>query len=242
MVVFNLLAIPVVIVIFLIGVGLSWIFPLLGDGSPAHLMYGLIAVIVGGLTDLVGLKGRIFWLPIWLLGLGLTGYGAWGLLGIFGLIGGAIVIGLGLVGFFIFGAKASKDMEAEAPARLEEARAAAVAGDLETFWELIASAYVPPAVGKLTPPVAQHLDNVLDLLLQGQAHLGLSRGHVDLITAASMICRDVIGGVKAQGFFSAEAGLVSSVETLIRERGQWIPPQNTIEDLEKFMANRASWT
>jgi len=108
LIIFNLFAIPVCLVIALVLAGLSRI-PLLHD-LPFGWILGVVTVIVGGIAETVGVRARLFFLPIWLLGLGV-------LVGMVGLIWTGIFLVL-LVAAWIWRSRTGKNKEAAAWAKL----------------------------------------------------------------------------------------------------------------------------
>jgi hypothetical protein len=68
MIVFNLWAIPVALVVYLVFLGLDHFFPGLMTDRYFPYTMGAVMTVIGGLVELVGLKPRLFFLPFWLIG------------------------------------------------------------------------------------------------------------------------------------------------------------------------------
>lgn len=100
MIIFNFYAIAVGIIIAVIVGPIYWLMPdHFADSSMGIIILACIGTFVAGITEAMGLKGRLFFLPMWLLGiigtLGFTfmEYGWKGL----GVIGGVLVVAVGLL-------------------------------------------------------------------------------------------------------------------------------------------------
>jgi hypothetical protein len=97
MFIFNIWAIPVVAVVILICVGLEAVIPGVMDGMSGNLIAGVVTSVIGAVGECFGVRGRLFFMPIWLIGLLLVGFqlfdrfGIWGLLAAVALVAGAIV-------------------------------------------------------------------------------------------------------------------------------------------------------
>lgn len=235
MIVFNLLAIPVVIVIGIVYGALAFLFPSFMDGPYGDLVMSGVALVIGGVAELAGIKGRLFWLPIWFLALCVGIYQAWALWGWIGLAGGGVLLVVA-IGLLLLGGRAAEaGMLKEAPQHLEAARAALFANDSEKFWEEMELAYLPPAFGKVSPELALHLGHCLDVMLAEASRLGLD----DVQQRALLVARRIAEQQStprsgSPGFFSKETGLLAWPEKLARERGRAGLETWEREDLEKL--------
>ncbi|MCB9232724.1 MAG: hypothetical protein H6581_13720 [Bacteroidia bacterium] len=167
MIVFN---IPAVIVAALIGL-VYWLVSLLipdswlnTDGNNVFLML-IIGTIVSVISETVGLKGRLFWLPMWLFGLlgtGFVSYGKWGWIGPVGMV----VIGAGIFGGLILLSRRVEKKEWEnAPNALAELqRQFSLGTNTPDFWQAMKTAFFQPSFMKNTPEVCQHNLIVIDVL------------------------------------------------------------------------------
>lgn len=163
MIVFNAFAIVVGIIIGICLGPLYWAFPVFMDTTWGNVLAATIVTVVGVITDLVGLKGRLFWLPIWLFGLigvGVNLHTMWGWYG--PALAGALVLAL-FAGLMAMGAVHEKKEWAEAPANLNAARDTLARGVSEQTWELLAKAFFVPAWGDDTPERCRHNLEVLAL-------------------------------------------------------------------------------
>lgn len=99
MIVFNLYAIAVLAIIAVIVGPIYWLLPDSFAESPlGQVILMSIATLIAGLCEAGGLKGRLFFLPMWIIGIigsiGFT-YFEFGWIGIASLVGIiALVIGL----------------------------------------------------------------------------------------------------------------------------------------------------
>lgn len=102
MIIFNVYAIAVLAIIAVIVVPIYWLLPDSFAESPmGQIILMTIATVIAGLCEIGGLKGRLFFLPMWIIGIigtiGFT-YVEFGWIGIASLVGIlALVLGL----FFI---------------------------------------------------------------------------------------------------------------------------------------------
>jgi hypothetical protein len=165
MIVLNGAAIPVLFFIGIIIACLDWLIPGF-IGSP-HGMFvaSVVVLVVGGVTELLGLAGRVFWLPIWLFGLFATGYTAWSLWGLWSLgFAGAMIVGF--VGLVV----RSKHMEAKrwaaAPDALQEAQLAWQVENLERTWAAMEKCFCANTSDEYDTVQSAHNAKVLELLLK----------------------------------------------------------------------------
>ncbi len=70
MIIFNLWAIPVAVVIFLVIAGLEHFFPALANDPYLPFTAGATIFVIGGIAEWLGVKARVFFLPVWLIGIG----------------------------------------------------------------------------------------------------------------------------------------------------------------------------
>ena len=163
MIIFNVFAIPVVIIIGIVAAGVNYFFPFI-DTKYEMLGFGSITFVVGYLCEWIGLKGRLFYIPIWLIGLGVAGYAGythWGWIGI-AAAGGAVVVGFLLL---IVLARIVENIEwKKAPDKLHQARMQATQSDKEGMWANLASAFFYPYTLDLTVEMVRHDRSVLDIV------------------------------------------------------------------------------
>lgn len=163
MIIFNAAAILIGLVIGIILGPLYWLFPTFMDSTWGNVLSFGIATLVSIIGDLAGLKGRLFFLPIWLLGIiGMGGslHAKWGWWG----PGAAVGVVVLLVGALLLVAAAGeKKSWAEAPANLNAARDSLAKGVSEETWKLLGEAFFVPAFGSDTPERCRHNLEVLAL-------------------------------------------------------------------------------
>lgn len=228
MIVFNLWAIPVGLLIGLAWVGLEKLAPGTFGGAHENLTISGLAIVIGGLGEVVGLKARLFFMPVWLLGSFVGAYQAYSLFGGAGLAVGAGVV-LGLIGLFIATIVWSSRGEVDKiPERLDEARAAFAKGDAEAGREAVADAYVTP-FGKLTADHARKLMPVIEYIEQERARLG-----VDPVWTATLAESKRLLAMADQqgpyGMLSDEQMIITSVEGWLRDAGK-TPSEEVLEKL-----------
>ena len=160
MIIFNLWAIPVGIVIWLILLGLERFSPSLVAGTHFGWALGIVATGVGGLLEFVGVSGRLFFIPIWAIGLGIICFHfGWIGTGIF-----AVVLVAGAV--WLFKKAAKKEIADWDKVQLEfiKSPAAPVDGSEAQFWNWIKTMLFLPCWMKFTPELCDHNLKVLEAL------------------------------------------------------------------------------
>ena len=216
-IIFNLPAILVVILIGVLLVPVHYLAPNLLEGPWGDVVIGATALVVGALTDVVGLKGRLFFIPIWVLGLGGMGYGLykhWGWLG----PGAAVaVVVTAFAALMVLSYRSEKQEWTEAPAAIEAAEAAAQLGDTATAWVQLERAFFTPGMLDCTPHMGTHgrrtlqlLNTLMDGYLSEQQRQLLMRLDADFVQAEA-------GGDDAPGF---DSDVVDPIKELIESKGK----------------------
>ncbi len=205
MIIFNLFAVPIVLLVGAIGAGLVWLMPSVFGGPYTEVTYAVLAIGIGGLGELVGLRGRLFFLPIWLIGGGVLAWQLWGLFGTTGLIAGGGLLALLTVAFAATVVVMLAGQDKTKGKRLEEARAAFAKPDLEEARMALADAWVIPAFGKVQADRAKHLLEVLGLLEQHADALALNGDARALGAAVRGVLTRVADGGAPISFTSDEA-------------------------------------
>jgi hypothetical protein len=154
---FNLWAIPVGILIYIILLGLEHLLPITMTEPHRGWTLGIVSTLVGAGCDLLGIKGRVFFLPIWLIGLGIICYHL-GWPGTVAFIGLLVIGGIGL----FKGAK-KKEISDWAKAQEEAVRAGMppASNDEVQFWEWVKRILFLPIWLDYTPDLCQHNIKVL---------------------------------------------------------------------------------
>lgn len=161
MIIFNALAIVVGLIIGLFVGPLFYFFPEFMDSTQGNVLSCVLITVISIASDLVGLKGRVFFLPIWvfgLIGMGVNLHTIWGWWGP-ALAATLVVVLLG--GLMLMGAWSERKDWAEAPANLNAARDSLAKGVSEETWELLAKAFFVPAWGGDTAERCRHNLEVL---------------------------------------------------------------------------------
>lgn len=171
MIIFN---IPAIVVGAIIGL-IYWLVSLMVSdtwmetGNHQNLLIFGIGSVVSILTEFLGLKGRLFWLPMWLIALGGTGwfsYQEWGWVGPVGIAG----VGLGVfLGLIVLGRVAEKKEWENAPGALADLhRLLDGSGSPKALWETYKKAFFVPAFMKYTMEVCSHNTQVIEILEQNE--------------------------------------------------------------------------
>lgn len=69
MVIFNLWAIPVAVLVYLAVAGINHLFPAVANDHYFPFVAGTTMFVIGGIGEWIGVKARVFFLPVWLLGI-----------------------------------------------------------------------------------------------------------------------------------------------------------------------------
>jgi hypothetical protein len=156
MIVFNFGAVVILAIAVAIGLGLDGLFPMLFTGPYSGFASSLIAVIVGGAGEIVGIRGRLFFIPIWMIGLGMMMYSGHALWGIWGIVGPLVLLVLGLWWLV----KAASQMEAsrwsKAGTALSELRSCPLEGEPKQFWRLVSESLFLPVLGDFSGAMLVH--------------------------------------------------------------------------------------
>ncbi len=164
MIIFNAFAIVVGIICAIFLGPLFWAFPVFMDTTWGDVVACSVVAFVSIVSDLVGLKGRVFFLPIWLfalIGVGVNLHTLWGWYG--PALAGAIVVML-FIGLMAMGSYAEKKEWADAPNKLNAARDSLVKGLSDETWDLLREAYFVPSWGNESAEVCRHNLQVLEVV------------------------------------------------------------------------------
>jgi hypothetical protein len=149
-------------VIYLVLLGLEHIWPALMTQQWKGWTIGVVATVLGGICDWVGIKGRVFFVPIWLLGLGLICFQ----LGVPGTI--AFIALLIAGGVWIFMAAKKKEPVDWQKAQEAIIKSAAPSADTDesAFWAWVKATLFLPVWMNFTPELCQHNLKVLQSIRQ----------------------------------------------------------------------------
>ncbi|MDP1823134.1 MAG: hypothetical protein Q8L48_07830 [Archangium sp.] len=226
MIVFNLLAIVVGLIIGICLGPLYWAFPDFMETTWGNVLAAGVVTVVGIVTDLVGLKGRVFWLPIWffgLVGMGVNLHTQWGWWG--PALAGALVVVL-FGGLLAMGAVHERKEWAEAPGNLNAAKESLAKGVNEATWELLGKAYFVPAWGDDTPERCRHNLEVLAMVRKALPPTagGLEVRVIDALAAA--YSSGMAGGEKV----SVPSEFTSAMQEMLGNHGA-LPEEEDRKDL-----------
>jgi len=184
MFIFNLWALLVALVIILVSLGFYSVAPQFMEGVTGNFIVGVLTFLIGGVTEFVGIKGRIFFFPIWLLGLAIMGFqlyewfGGWGIAGGCGLFVIAVVALLKLAKW----TEARKWERLQGNGFFEEAKFAATP---EAYWKAVKKYFFLPASIDYSTAIYVHNWGILSNILS-RSGLGLSASEIETIQGFQM--------------------------------------------------------
>jgi hypothetical protein len=152
MVIFNLWAVPVGIVILVVVQVTEHLLPQMATDARKGWTYGIAAIVVGGISDLVGLKARLFFLPVWLIGIAIICFQI-------GWPGTVLFVVLAIAGMaWMFRAGKKKEVQDWETAQQELAKSTSPrkAASEREFWEWVKARLCLPVWMKFTPQLCDH--------------------------------------------------------------------------------------
>ena len=210
MVIFNLWAIPVGIVILLIVYGLEYFFPQIATEARRTWTAGIAAVVVGGISDLVGLKARLFFLPVWLIGIAIICFQ----IGWPGTILLVVIAIAGVTWMFRAGKKKEvKDWETAQQELLKSTSPPKGGTSEREFWEWVKARLCLPVWMKFTPKLCDH--NLCVLQAIKTSGPPLTADEAAKITELENFLKRAQGAAQPVG---SEVNLQTVVEALIDKR------------------------
>lgn len=232
MIIFNAGAIFVALISAVFLGPLFWLAPNFMAGRWGDVLALGIVTGVSAISDLVGIKGRVFFLPIWVwstLGIGGSLYKQWGWWGPALALGVVVVMVLGLL---VVAAAGEKKSWAEAPAKLNAARDSVAKGVSDETWPLLADAFFVPAFGDDTPERCRHNLEVLSVARKAMP---------PTIGALEQRVIDALSHAYGKGLASNDKVTISSeftsaLQAMLGNKG-WIPEAEDrkalLEELDK---------
>ena len=210
MIVFNLPAIIVAVIIAIIYGIFSFILPdsWLSDDS-GFVVFFSIATVVSALLEVVGVKGRLFWLPMWLfglVGLGIFTYSGYGGMGL-AVIGGVAVAMIGGFGYLMVATERSE--KREAPDKLREAKQALAEADGKKFWNAIKASLLQPFFTKFTREDCKHNIQVVELLQEALA------SKPNVVEQLESLKKEYENGMRADGKIKINSEILDPISEMI---------------------------
>ena len=184
MIIFNFNAIAVGIIIAVICGPIYWLMPDQFANNPMGvIILASIATVLAGLSELGGLKGRLFFLPMWLLGLlGTIAYAfmeySWKGIGV---LGGAVVLLFGLFALAFYFLDKS-DWE-NAPKHLLALKKMKNTED-KAFWERVDKAVFIPTLMNYNHRICAHNVEALTYLQS----IGVNWEEIEILQAVFQAC------------------------------------------------------
>lgn len=172
MIIFNIWALPVGIAIIAAVLGASAVAPQLMAGTMGNLIAGMLTMLIGGVAEYFGAKGRLFFMPIWFLGVLFTGFQLYAWMGVAG-----ILLGIGLCAGAIYAMlRFAKMSESRQWTRLQLksfAEDAKFAGSPGAYWAAVRKHLFYPTCIDFTPEMREHNRAIVRHVL-GRTDLGMT--------------------------------------------------------------------
>src|SRR3954462_7550013 len=160
MIIFNLWAIPVCLVIWLVLLGIEHWVPALATNAHFAFTLGVVAAVMGGACELIGISGRLFLVPIWMLGIGIMCFQ----IGWIGTLFFAVAVVAGAVVLFRKATRKERADWDKVQLELIKSPAAPIDGTEAQFWSWIKTMLFLPLWMKLTPEVCEHNLKILQAM------------------------------------------------------------------------------
>lgn len=214
MIVFNAFAIVVGLAVGICVGPLYWLFPNFMQTTWGSVLAFGIMTVVSLIADFAGLKGRLFWLPMWLwglIGIGFNLHTAWGWVGI-AAAAGAVVLSFVLLG--VLAAVNDRRAWAQAVGSLNSARDAFTKGNADEAWPLLEKAYFAPSWMTETSETSRHN---LEVLAVARGSMGAKEGSLEqrLFEALGLAYRDGMATEKP----AIPGPLSSAMQQLLGNKG-----------------------
>ncbi len=214
MIVFNLLAIVVGLIIGVFLGPMYWLFPAFMGTTWGNVAAFSTVTVVSLAADFLGLKGRLFWLPMWLWGLvgvGVNLHTILGWLGI-GVALGAVVLLFVLLG--VLAAVNDRKAWAQAPGSLNAARDAFARGHADEAWPHLEKAFFAPTWMTETQETSRHN---LEVRSVARASRAATVGSLELrlFEALGLAYRDAMTTGKPE----IPSALTSAMQSLLGNKG-----------------------
>ena len=167
-IIFNLWAIPAALAIYLIVLGVERVAPALMTDPRSGWTIGVVVTLVGAVCERVGIKARVFLMPVWMIGLGIIAYH----LGWPGTVAFTALLVAG--GIWLF--RGAKEKERIAWQKLQEetvkAGAPPASEEEVQFWEWVKQMLFLPIWLNFTADLCQHNLKVLRAIQEAAPSLG----------------------------------------------------------------------
>jgi hypothetical protein len=165
---FNLWGALLLLIIIGLGLALNSVVPALFRSVYKDFAISVVVAIVGAVGEVFGLRGRILFIPVWLIGLGMIAihaYKVWGLPGII------LPVAFGALGLWWM-VKRTRKQEVEQWAKAQAALprlAAAPEAESSTFWRLVEESLFLPIMTDYSAEVSAHDLDVAEIVLSRAA-------------------------------------------------------------------------
>lgn len=175
MIILNIYGILAIVVISFVGFYLHTYWPSLYEGSYFGLTLGVLTLLVGSVMERLGARGRIFFVPVWLVGVLLTAYAIFLLWGVVGLILPAILVIIAVWWLTKVIKKNDAPKWEKAKHWMEQFRAYKDSTDSPVFWQLVKESLFFP-VGSLSSEACEHNLEIVRRVLENSPNSEAIKG------------------------------------------------------------------
>lgn len=153
---------------FILGVclGLNYLWPNLLGSTYGDLIIGAVTFVIGTGLEIFGVKGRVLFMPVWLLGILMIGYQLFVLFGFLGVVGALCLVSLAIFVHLKVSHAQERKRWAEAQRRILELPSLTTSPDRQSFWKCVKDTCVLPTNVPFDSSVASHHRTVLRYVLE----------------------------------------------------------------------------
>ncbi len=179
MFIFNLWALLVGLLVVLASLGVHEAAPQVMQGTMGNFIVGVITFVFGGIAEALGMRGRIFFLPVWLFGLIIIGFQLFEWWGIWGILAG-LLLGVGGVVVLLMLAKRAEVKKWECLQKESFSEEAKFADKPAAYWTIVRKYLFLPASIDYSPAIYAHNQGVLRHVLS-RSDLGLNEPETGIL-------------------------------------------------------------
>ncbi len=159
----NLWAVLSLAIILALGWGLDLAFPVLFDGPYQNFTAGLLLLVVGGIHEMLGIRGRVLHLPVWLIGVAIIARAAYVFWGWSGIVIPVMAVGFSF--WWIIRAKEKRELKRMPylAMALSELQLRGPDVDEPAFWKMVENSLFLPEMATYSPEMRIHDQKVIQM-------------------------------------------------------------------------------